>query len=71
MNIGTRQEGRQRGSNVVDVDYDRAAIADAIRAQAEHGPYEHEPIYGDGRAGERIADVLATPPLSTAKRMTY
>jgi UDP-hydrolysing UDP-N-acetyl-D-glucosamine 2-epimerase len=71
VNVGPRQEGRQRGSNVVDVDYDAGAIVDGIRRQVEHGPYEHEPIYGDGRAGERIADVLSTVPLSIKKRITY
>ncbi len=71
VNVGLRQEGRQRGSNVVDVGYEAAAIAEAIRSQIEHGPYAHEPIYGDGQAGERIADVLASAPLSIHKRMTY
>jgi UDP-hydrolysing UDP-N-acetyl-D-glucosamine 2-epimerase len=71
VNIGSRQEGRDRGSNVVDAGYDRREIADAIRAQLEHGPYDHEPIYGSGDAGKRIADVLADKPLSIAKRMTY
>ena len=59
MNIGSRQQGRQRGSNVVDVGYDADEIADAMRAQVEHGRYEQEPIYGDGAAGERIADILS------------
>jgi UDP-hydrolysing UDP-N-acetyl-D-glucosamine 2-epimerase len=71
VNIGPRQEGRQRGSNVVDVGYDRGEIADAVRGQLDHGPYEHEPIYGDGRAGDRIADVLADNEFSIVKRMTY
>jgi UDP-hydrolysing UDP-N-acetyl-D-glucosamine 2-epimerase len=71
VNIGPRQEGRQRGSNVLDVDYDRAQIGDAVRQQIEHGPYGHEPIYGDGHAGERIADVLAGVEVSIHKRMTY
>jgi UDP-hydrolysing UDP-N-acetyl-D-glucosamine 2-epimerase len=71
VNIGPRQEGRQRGSNVVDVGYDRGEIADAVRGQLGHGPYEHEPIYGDGRAGDRIADVLADNEFSIVKRMTY
>src|SRR5919198_2815379 len=64
VNIGSRQDGRDRGSNVLDVHYDREQVADAIRAQVEHGPYEHEPIYGSGDAGMRIADVLATKRLS-------
>ena len=72
VNIGPRQEGRQRGSNVVDVGYDADAIVDAVQAQIQHGPYEHEPIYGDGRAGERIADILANGgEISIRKRMTY
>jgi UDP-hydrolysing UDP-N-acetyl-D-glucosamine 2-epimerase len=71
VNIGPRQEGRQRGSNVVDVEYDREEIADAVRGQVEHGPYEHEPIYGDGNAGERIAAILADNDVSIHKRMTY
>jgi UDP-hydrolysing UDP-N-acetyl-D-glucosamine 2-epimerase len=71
VNIGPRQEGRDRGSNVVDTGYDKGEIAAAIRGQVEHGRYESEPIYGDGHAGERIADVLATKPLSIHKRITY
>ena len=71
VNIGPRQEGRDRGSNVVDVDYDRTQIVDAIRSQMEHGPYEMEPIYGDGHAGERIAQILSERELSIHKRITY
>jgi UDP-hydrolysing UDP-N-acetyl-D-glucosamine 2-epimerase len=71
VNIGPRQEGRDRGSNVVDVDYDTRQIVDAVRAQMQNGPYGMEPIYGDGHAGERIADILASRPLSIHKRITY
>jgi UDP-hydrolysing UDP-N-acetyl-D-glucosamine 2-epimerase len=71
VNIGPRQDGRDRGSNVVDVDYDSAAIVDATRKQMANGRYEMEPIYGDGHAGERIADVLARTTISIHKRITY
>jgi UDP-hydrolysing UDP-N-acetyl-D-glucosamine 2-epimerase len=71
VNIGPRQEGRDRGSNVVDVDYDTRQIVDAVGAQMQNGPYGMEPIYGDGHAGERIADILASRPLSIHKRITY
>jgi len=71
VNIGTRQIARQRGSNVIDVDYDRGQIIAAIEKQLQHGPYPSEPIYGDGHAGERIADILATTELDIHKRMTY
>jgi len=71
VNIGGRQEGRQRGANVIDVGYDRGRIAEAAERQVANGRFEHEPIYGDGHAGERIADVLARVELSIDKRITY
>ena len=71
VNIGSRQHRRQRGSNVIDVDHDRATIAAAIRRQLDHGPYQREPIYGDGKAGERIANVLADCELYVDKLITY
>jgi len=71
VNIGSRQDRRQRGSNVIDVRHDRAAIAAAIRRQIDHGSYPSEPIYGDGKAGGRIADVLAACDLRVGKRITY
>ena len=71
VNIGSRQTMRQRGSNVIDVDHNRSAITDAVQQQVTHGRYEMEPIYGDGHAGERIADVLATCEWQLQKRITY
>jgi UDP-hydrolysing UDP-N-acetyl-D-glucosamine 2-epimerase len=71
VNVGSRQEMRERGKNVIEVPYDRTAIADAIRRQTAHGPYAMEPIYGDGRAGERIAEILSTAKVSVQKRITY
>jgi hypothetical protein len=71
VNVGSRQAGRERGSNVIDVGYDRGETVDAVRRQLEHGHYESEPIYGDGHAGERIADILSRCEFRIEKRMTY
>src|SRR5262249_52351262 len=71
VNVGPRQAGRQRGSNVVDTGYDRDEITAVIRRQLEHGPYGSEPIYGDGHAGERIADVLSRVEVTLQKRNAY
>ena len=71
VNIGSRQAGRERGRNVLDVDYNRREIAAAIRYHLSNGHVPSEPIYGDGRAGQRIAHLLATQPLSIEKRLTY
>ena len=71
VNIGTRQTGRERGSNVVDVSYARGAIVDAVERQIDHGRYRSEHVYGDGKAGERIAAILETTSLHVQKRLAY
>jgi len=71
VNIGTRQEGRDRGANLIDADYDRDAIVKATRAQLENPRPDRDDVYGDGRAGERIANVLATAELRFEKKLRY
>jgi UDP-hydrolysing UDP-N-acetyl-D-glucosamine 2-epimerase len=71
VNIGTRQQGRERGANVIDVEHERAAIAGAIREHVARGRPKADHLYGDGDAGRRIADCLATAELTIEKRLTY
>ena len=71
VNIGTRQNMRERGQNVIDVDNDQNAINVAIQQQINNGSYQPEGIYGDGKAGQRIADVLATCEWEIQKTITY
>jgi UDP-N-acetylglucosamine 2-epimerase (non-hydrolysing)/GDP/UDP-N,N'-diacetylbacillosamine 2-epimerase (hydrolysing) len=79
VNIGSRQQGRLRGSNVIDVPYGAQAIREAIVRCAEDEAFrEHcrtaENPYGAGDAGPRIAEVLATIPIDSRllqKKMTY
>jgi UDP-hydrolysing UDP-N-acetyl-D-glucosamine 2-epimerase len=71
VNIGSRQAGRERGHNVLDVPHESTAIAAAIRHQIGQRRYATDPIYGDGKAGPRIAEVLATHAVSIQKRITY
>jgi UDP-hydrolysing UDP-N-acetyl-D-glucosamine 2-epimerase len=71
VNVGTRQRGRDRATNVVDVGYNRAEIVAAVRRQLQHGRYPSNPLYGDGKAGGRIADLLARVPLTVQKRLVF
>lgn len=71
VNVGTRQNGRERGNNVIDVNDNVEEIYRAIEKQIQHGKYDSEAIYGDGHAGERIADVLSHVDVSVQKRITY
>jgi UDP-hydrolysing UDP-N-acetyl-D-glucosamine 2-epimerase len=79
INIGTRQQGRLRGDNVLDVGYDRDEIKAAIRQCLFDETFRAKVRactnpYGAGNAGPRIAQVLATIPLDMSliqKKMTY
>jgi len=74
VNIGTRQQGRLKGKNVIDVPYDREEILKAIKKQLSHGKHNSEYIYGDGKAGERIVRILRKLDLGKVpiqKRITY
>ena len=71
VNIGSRQTGRERGRNVIDVDHERSAIAGAIQEHLRRGRPEPDRLYGDGKAGTKIADTLATAHLTIEKRLAY
>lgn len=78
VNIGTRQEGRLRGGNVLDAAYDADSIAAATRRCLFDEGFRARARQGDnpyylGDAGPKIAHVLATVPLDQVlirKRMT-
>lgn len=71
VNIGSRQQGRERGANVMDAEYDRNSILAAVHQQLAHGRYAPDYRFGDGHAGKRIADCLATVQPQLQKRITY
>ena len=71
VNIGSRQGGREHAENVRHVDHDREMIRAAILRQVEHGRFQKSELYGDGRAGVRIAEGLASRSLSCEKRLAY
>jgi len=71
VNIGDRQIGRLRGKNVIDVNYSTNAIIKSVKKQLQNGTYPSEMIYGDGKAGQKIAELLAIVDLSIEKRINY
>jgi UDP-hydrolysing UDP-N-acetyl-D-glucosamine 2-epimerase len=71
VNLGDRQNSRQRATNVIDCKYNTEEITRAIQTHIAHGHYNSELLYGDGCAGEKIADILATIPLISHKTITY
>jgi len=69
VNVGTRQQGRERGPNILDAE----ASVESILAQVSRSrlPTFRESlrsstnIYGDGHAAERIVGVLTSTPLDS------
>jgi bifunctional UDP-N-acetylglucosamine 2-epimerase / N-acetylmannosamine kinase len=71
VNIGSRQMGRARGNNVIDVDYKAMDIKNAISSWIKNGKALPADTYGGGDAGVKIAEILATQELKSVKRLTY
>jgi UDP-hydrolysing UDP-N-acetyl-D-glucosamine 2-epimerase len=71
VNIGSRQAGRERGTNLVDVGYDRSAIVSAIKALGRRSGPGTDLTYGDAKAGPRIAERLAEVELRYDKKLAY
>jgi UDP-hydrolysing UDP-N-acetyl-D-glucosamine 2-epimerase len=71
VNIGSRQNKRDRGANVVDAGYEKQEIRDAILYQLKHDCYVKDFIYGTGDAGHKMAQLLATAPLRFVKELMY
>ncbi|GMV01814.1 MAG: UDP-N-acetylglucosamine 2-epimerase (hydrolyzing) [Burkholderiaceae bacterium] len=68
VNVGSRQNLRERNANVIDVDPDPLRLARAIGSALDAGRLASANVYGDGRAGERIVRLLRTIPLDPASR---
>ena len=71
VNIGSRQEGREKSDNVIDVNHDSNNIYEAIHYQIKHGKYKKSNIVGDGKSGKKIANYLATCKTNIQKKIHY
>ena len=71
VNIGSRQNKRDRGANIIDVNYQKAEIVKAILTWLSTGKAKTSNVYGGGNAGQQIGDLLATMPLRFHKTISY
>ena len=71
VNIGSRQKRRDRGNNVIDVDYIKEDITKAIKRWVDGDRPEKSLIYGGGDAGKQIAKTLAEVELKFHKTIIY
>lgn len=68
VNIGSRQKGRERAGNVIDVDFCENQIFEAVNTQRKQIRYQKSTLYGTGSSGTEMCDILekifqATSPL--------
>lgn len=79
INIGDRQKGRERSTNVIDTPYDKQKIKQAVNFALLNEDFKKSLLnctnpYGDGNASQRIVDILShisiTPDIFK-KKITY
>lgn len=68
INIGTRQSGRERAINTIDVDYNSSEIMKAVNQFKDFHRFVSSEIYGDGNSGKRISDILEIAQYSSEKK---
>ncbi len=67
VNIGDRQQYRERGKNVLDVNNDEKAILRAIKIQS-YKKFQSQKIYGDGNSSEKIIKILEKVKIDINKK---
>jgi len=65
VNVGSRQSGRERNANVMDVPEESGAIRDAVAQALKRGPLACDNVYGAGGAGAHTVDRLKHLNLSS------
>jgi UDP-N-acetylglucosamine 2-epimerase len=71
VNVGTRQNRRARGNNILDVDYNSGSIKGALDSWLNSRKPERSDVYGGGDAGKKIANLLAINSLIFHKTINY
>lgn len=71
INIGSRQNKRLRGPNVIDVPYEHQKIQEEVEGAINSNRYESSSLYGNGDSGKTIAALLARVELSFDKTISY
>lgn len=64
VNVGIRQNMRERNENVIDVTEDESALKLAIQRAILVNRFKKNNVYGDGKADVNIASLLSSIPIS-------
>lgn len=69
VNVGTRQNMRLKGENIIDVSPNKEDILKAINKQKAHGRYQTNYLYGEAGAGDKIAEVLSQTEMQSTQKI--
>ena len=71
VSIGSRQNGRDRGRNVLDSSYDTNEIYKKIKKQLSIKGVLKDNIYGRGNASKKIKKILENINVDIQKQLTF
>jgi len=71
VNIGTRQNFREHGKNVVTVPYNHHKIKKALLKRLNIKKFKKENIFGNGNSGKKIAEILSKIKVKIQKKLNY
>ena len=72
VNIGSRQQFREREKNIIDVDYNSSEIFKAIKKQlSKKKKYKPSFLYGKGNAAKKMIKIILKTKVNIQKRLFY
>ena len=72
VNIGSSQNSREHGKNVINSNFSSKDILSKIKAQLKKKKFKREKIFGDGNAGFKMVKILEKIHITnTQKKLCY
>ena len=71
INIGNRQQGREKAKNVVQTNYRSQDILKSINYQLKKGKYKKSTLYGNGNSGKKIVDIIKKIKIKTTQKKLF
>ena len=71
VNIGSRQNNRISGQNVLNCEPNHIEIINAIKDRVNSVKFEQENIYGDGNAAEKAIKIIDAVNPTVQKTITF
>ena len=71
VNIGSRQNNRERSENVLNAEHKRSDIYSKMMLQYEKKKYNRSLMFGEGNSGKKMVDILENIDISIKKELNY